>query len=126
MNRLRNFVNTSYAKTSFISGVAYDTMLHFVNGKRYSGGYFNVRQTQPRDGISETGSSSAGAVCNIYDLTVTGVFVYTAERFTNGLISSPTVVRGFSNFLGDVGPGHRDLGTWTSNFSYVRATLYVY
>ena len=123
VSRLRSFINTSYAKTSFISGAAYDTMMHFVHGKRYSQGYFNVLQKQPSVG-AVTGGSSDGAVCNIYDLTVGGIASYTAE-ITTGNLNVPTVTRGYSNY-GDVGPAYRNTGNFSAQVSCVRATLYVY
>lgn len=35
VNKLRNFINTNDAKTSLISGTAYDTMMKFLHNKTY-------------------------------------------------------------------------------------------
>lgn len=117
VSRLRNFINTRYAKTSFISGVAYDAMMRFVDGKRYSGGYFNIRKEQNSE-TTITGASEIGPVCNIYDLVAPGRNMFTSEQGTWGTLTIPTVTRSSP-------PCMRSIG-WNNSAQFTRATLYVY
>lgn len=70
VSSLRVFINTQYAKTSLISGPAYDALLNFVNNKRFSKGLFDVNTIMCKETSGITGNAEDMKVCNIYDLTV--------------------------------------------------------
>ena len=135
INELKNnFINTKYAKTSLISGSAYDAMMRFVDGKRFNGSnYYNVKAKMPASAqYAKTGSSESDKVCNIYDLSGNGNCI-TAELYNDSgsykVIYRKTYVKSndeipvcpsFSIIYYGVTPDHNYSG------KNARGTLYVF
>ena len=125
-----NFINTSYAKTSLISGAAYDSMMKFLSGKWTGKGIFNENAVRSSDGFI-TGGSANGSVCNIFDIAPEGYGCLTAELLNTSYMDGLVIFRGGPGIYNDnitlcpscrtCSSSNRDIGS-----PCTRATLYVF
>ena len=73
-NRAKDMIDTTHAKTALCSGIQWDVVMGFVNGKldgATPAQKFNVSigsATRREDAPTNTGINEADKVCNIYDL----------------------------------------------------------
>ena len=83
--RSKEFINNSNVKSALISGIQWDSVMSFVDGKEdasESGSKFNVQEFSPSrhtGKIELTGQNLADKVCNIYDLEG-NCYEFTAEK----------------------------------------------
>lgn len=105
----KTMYNNAHVKSAVCSGVQWDVMMNFVNGKKDGeGNIFDVTtHSESRSGLGVTGKNEADKVCNIYDIEG-NYYEYVAEKNTFN-----------SNF-----PYNSRGGTWHGNNSASNRTVY--
>ncbi len=90
-SQAKNFIQNAHVKSALVSGVQWDLVMDFVNGKKDGTGqpfYTNTPSTTrhiggANKGIRNSGSNAADFVCNIYDLEG-NCTEYSIETGSNG------------------------------------------
>lgn len=79
----KTMYNNAYVKSAVCSGIQWDAMMKFVNGKKDGeGNIFDVTtHSESRSGLGVTGKNEADKVCNIYDIEG-NYYEYVAEKNT--------------------------------------------
>lgn len=79
----KTMYNNSYVKSAVCSGIQWDVMMQFINGKKDGeGNIFDVTTySESRRGLGKTGKNEADRVCNIYDIEG-NYYEYVAEKNT--------------------------------------------
>ena len=127
--KAKTFVNHDDVKSGLVTGIQWDVMMAFINGKLDGNGinkYVVTEASSTRHtGISEkSGKNEADRVCNIYDLEG-NYYEYIAEKNTN--VGTPLTWRGGSNGpYGIVPASHRPGGVWGAAESAVTFRLVLY
>lgn len=105
----KTMYNNAHVKSAVCSGVQWDVMMNFVNGKKDGeGNIFDVTtHSESRSGLGVTGKNEADKVCNIYDIEG-NYYEYVAEKNTFN-----------SNF-----PYNSRGGTWHGNNSASNRSVY--
>ncbi len=121
--------NIESAKTSLCSGIQWDVMMNFINGKLDGTSQIYNVESVSYDRHSEstipltTGQNEADKVCNIYDLEGNCI-EYVAEK-NNYDENNPYVGRGGSSTDHTYASNRYSLGNYAKDLRSFRLALYV-
>ena len=132
----KNVVNTDHAKTALCSGIQWDAVMKFIDGKLDGGSEpqtFNVRTPLETrhigDEVVNSGNNESDRVCNIYDLEGNAMEYVGEINKNQETENTRSIVRGGTNSL-DIEASSRaqilnEQGNSLENFSF-RIVLYVF